>query len=177
MKVAANRIVEIKYTLREGGPEGEILEVMDEHWPFKFLFGADALLPAFEASLEGLSNGSLFAFQLPADQAYGETDPALVIQVFKDDIEEDHRYPLDNYEVGDRISLVHKGQELTGVLKQIESSYILVDCNHSMTGMELYFEGQVLHVREARPDELVAKRYIEPNGFRSHSTLREPPGM
>ena len=53
----------------------------------------------------------------------------------------------------------------------------MVDTNHAMAGLDLFFEGQVLNVRKARQDELIHKRYIEPNGIRSDSRLSEPPNQ
>lgn len=176
MKVQENRIVEIKYTLRKEGPNGEILEVMDEQWPFKFLFGAGVLLPAFEQHLKSLEERHPFSFTLTAEEAYGEPDPKKVAQVFKDEIVEDHRYPLDNYEEGDLINLtLANGKTISGKISEIKDDYILVDGNHVMAGFDLHFEGQVLNVRKARTDELIHKRYIEPNGIRSDSRLSEPP--
>ncbi|MEM9024032.1 MAG: hypothetical protein AAGB22_09840 [Bacteroidota bacterium] len=169
-------IVEIKYELRDGGPEGETLELMSEEWPLKFLFGAGAMLPAFEANLRGLEEGQPFQFLLQARDAYGPHEPEQVVQVFLDEIAEDPHYPINRYETGDLITLnTEEGKVISGSIQQITDRYLLVDCNHSMAGKDLHFSGQVLHIREARWDERQAQRYIEPNGFRSHSTLRQPP--
>lgn len=176
MKIANQHIVELKYTLRKDNPNGEIMEIMDEHWPFKFLFGSGVLIPAFEKHLEGLEDGATFEFTLSAKEAYGEVDPSKTVQLFRDDIEKDHRYPMENYEEGDLISVTTSlGERITGKLKALKAKYILVDTNHAMAGLNLHFEGQVLNVRKARTDELVHKRYIEPNGIRSDSRLSEPP--
>ena len=105
MKVQSGCIIELKYILKKGNREGEVLEIMDEHWPFKFLFGSGVLLPEFENALEGLEDGVHFDFTLKAQQAYGISDPTKVIQVFKEDVQEDHRYPITNYEIGDYINL------------------------------------------------------------------------
>jgi len=176
MKVQTGCIIELKYILKKDNKQGEVMEIMDEHWPFKFLFGSGILLPAFENELDGLEDGMNFRFQLKAEEAYGLPDSSKVVQVFKDDIEEDHRYPIDNYEKGDFVNLTSsKSSTVSGVIKEISKDYILVDGNHVMAGQDLFFEGQVLNVRKAREDELVHKRYIEPNGIRSHSRLSEPP--
>ena len=50
MVVAEQNIITITYELRNEGPEGELLEVMDVHYPFKFYFGGGQLLPRFRRS-------------------------------------------------------------------------------------------------------------------------------
>lgn len=178
MKVKSGCIIEVKYILRKDSKDGEILEIMDEQWPFKFLFGSGVLLPEFERAIEGLEDGMSFNIMLKAENAYGLPDPQKVVQVFKDDIVEDHRYPIDNYEKGDFINLVlDKKTEVSGTIKDILKDYILIDGNHAMAGIDLHFEGQILNVRQAREDELLNSRYIEPNGIRSHSRLSEPPNQ
>ncbi len=174
--VESGKIIEIKYELREDDASGEVMEVMDEHWPFKFMFGTGALLEAFETELLGKEEGRLFEFTLKPDQAYGERDMNAVIQVFKDDISPNHRYPLDNYEEGDFIAVnTEKGEVINGTILSLATSYILVDTNHAMAGKQLHFKGQILNIRSPRIDEKEHGRYIEPNGFRSNSTLHEPP--
>lgn len=175
-QVGPKKIIELKYILREGNASGEVLEEMNEHWPLKFLFGSGAMLPVFEENLSPLSEGQLFAFPIKAVDAYGEHDASQVIQVFLDELEENPRYPFSNYEVDDLIQLqTRKGEQHAGRITEIGTNYFVVDCNHAMSGKDLWFEGQILFIRDARKDELEANRYIEPNGFRSHSTLREPP--
>lgn len=165
-RVGPGKVVEIKYTLRDGGKDGEVLEVMDEQWPLRFLFGVGAMLPVFEENLGVLLSGQRFAFPIAAADAYGDRDPGQVVQVFRDDIHLDHRYPYANYEPGDFVQLHTEKGNVAGTLQQVTDGYIVVDCNHAMAGRDLWFEGQVLFVRDARPDELLAKRYIEESGVR-----------
>ncbi len=166
-RVGPGKVIELKYILREGEANGEVLEIMDEQWPLRFLFGAGAMLPVFEENLSPLVSGQRFHFRIAAEDAYGLHDSSQVVQVFTDTIEEDHRYPIAIHEVGDYVQLsTAQGAHYAGVIKQRTEQYIVVDCNHAMAGKDLWFEGQVLFVREARADELLAGRYIEPSGIR-----------
>ncbi len=165
-QVGPGKVIELKYTLRDGGKDGEVLEVMDEQWPLRFLFGAGAMLPVFEENLGVLVSGQRFAFPIAAADAYGAHDPSQVVQVFRDDLHDDHRYPYSNYEPGDFVQLHTEKGKVAGILKLVTERYIVVDCNHAMAGRDLWFEGQVLFVRNARPDELLAGRYIEESGVR-----------
>lgn len=79
MKIEVNRIVTLAYTLRENDARGPILETMDQHYPFKFYFGGQQLLPAFEAHLNGLQEGDQFSFTLAPEEAYGGTQEENII--------------------------------------------------------------------------------------------------
>jgi len=175
-KVGEGKIIEMKYVLRKGDKTGEVMEVMDEQWPLKFLFGEGMMLPVFEEYLLTMHEGQQFEFTLAPEDAYGQHDPNQVIQLFKDDLKLSDRHPYEDIDAGDFLQMhTQNGQVHAGKVIEKTDAYIVIDCNHALAGMALHFEGQILFIREARKDELDAGRYIEPNGFRSHSTLRLPP--
>lgn len=172
MKVAPDLIVELKYTLREGGENGEVLEIMDEHWPLKFYFGGQNMLPAFERNLEGLAEGEGFSFLLHPEEAYGPLDPNKIREVSLQELPESERFPFKDYSVGDRLVFnMGTQEEQLGTVSEVLDGSVLVDFNHALAGKDLHFAGRILFIRRAREDELVAKRYIEPNGIRSDSRL------
>lgn len=173
-RIEAHKIVELKYTLREGGESGKVMEIMDEHWPLKFYFGSGQMLPAFEENLLGIAEGSAFSFKLNATEAYGELDPTLIQEISLQEMPESQQFPNRHFEVGDRLVFnIGKEDERLGTVSEVMENSVLVDFNHALAGKELHFSGQVLYVREPREEELLAKRYIEPNGIRSDSRLRD----
>lgn len=173
-RIEPHKIVELKYVLREGGENGEVLEVMDEHWPLKFYFGSGQMLPAFEENLVGQLEGSAFQFALSAEEAYGVLDANLIREVAFNDLPDSEQFPNRHFETGDRLvfNLGQKDERLGTVSEVLENS-VLIDFNHALAGKELHFSGQILYVRDPREEELLAKRYIEPNGIRSDSRLRD----
>jgi len=166
--VKPNNIIELKYTLREGSEKGPVIEIMDENWPLKFLYGSGAMLKAFEENLLNLPEGAKFEFTLYPEDAYGMADPNKNIQLFTDELINNERYPIENFEVGDYISVkTQKEEVLNGVLKEKNAHYIIIDCNHAMVGKTLHFSGQILFIKPASNEEISLNRYIEPNGFKS----------
>lgn len=149
------------------------MEVMDEHWPLKFYFGSGQMLPAFEANLLRLLEGAAFQFRLSADEAYGVLDPNLIREVAFNELPDSEQFPNRQYEAGDRL-VFNLGQrdERLGTVSEVLEQSVLIDFNHALAGKELHFSGQVLYVRDPREEELLAQRYIEPNGIRSDSRLR-----
>lgn len=172
--IEKDKIVELKYTLREGGARGEVMEVMDEHWPLKFYFGSGQMLAGFEANLLGLAEGSSFEFTLPAAEAYGVLDPDLIQEMPFHALPESERFPNKEFEPGDRLVFdMGRPQERLGTVSEVLEQSVLIDFNHALAGKDLHFQGQVLYIREPRQEEKAAERYIEPNGIRSDSRLRD----
>lgn len=175
-KIGKDTIVELKYVLREGGENAEVLEIMDEHWPLKFYFGAGSMLAAFEGNLEGLTEGEAFSFSLQPEQAYGKLNPDEVREIPLHELPDNERFPNKDFEKGDRLVFnMGKESEQLGTITEVLEHSVLVDFNHALAGKELYFQGRVLTVREPRKEEAIAKRYIEPNGIRSDSRLSDGP--
>ncbi|MEL6275551.1 MAG: FKBP-type peptidyl-prolyl cis-trans isomerase, partial [Bacteroidota bacterium] len=81
MTIEDYRIVIVTYEVREGGPDGLLLERMDANYPFKFMFGTGRMLPAWERQLFGLKAGMGFTFTLPPNMAYGMPSAAHVLDV------------------------------------------------------------------------------------------------
>ena len=164
MIVEEQNIVTIAYDLRNGGPQGELLERMDANYPFTFYFGSGRLLPAFEAHLEGLEEGQPFAFTLSPEQAYGPVDPRNIIDVPRGAFQ----HLGDNILVkGNFVTLTDdRGDSHNGCILSWTEEAVRVDFNHAMAGKTLHFSGAVLHIRSATVDELIRKNYVEEDGLR-----------
>ena len=173
-RIEPHKIIELKYVLKEGGENGEVLEVMDEHWPLKFYFGSGQMLPSFEENLMHQLEGKAFQFQISAKEAYGTIDPKLIKEVTLNELPDSEHFPNRQFEVGDRLVFgLGRKEERLGTVSEVLENSVLVDFNHALAGKDLHFSGQVLYVRDPREDELLAQRYIEPNGIRSDSRLRD----
>ena len=67
-QVEAGALVEVAYTLRAQGPEGEELETCTEENPFVFRVGQDEALEAFEQGLMGKREGEPFILHIDCAQ-------------------------------------------------------------------------------------------------------------
>ena len=168
MIVEEHNIVTLSYELREGGPEGEILEIMNVHYPFKFFCGGDQLLPAFEEQLRGLGEGDAFEFTLPPNLAYGDLDLDQVLEIPRDVFEEEDKGGLENLLIeGNFIMLTdEEGEQFNGKILSWDNDLVKVDFNHAMAGKTLHFKGVVLNIRKATVDELIRKQVVEEDGVR-----------
>lgn len=168
MIVEEHNVVTLSYELRNDGPEGEILEIMNVHYPFKFFCGGDQLLPAFEEQLRGLEEGDAFEFVLSPGLAYGELDPEQVLEVPRGLFEEEGEAPMENVLIeGNYIVLSdEEGEDFHGRIVSWDDENVKVDFNHAMAGKTLHFKGVVLNIRKASVDELIRKQVLEEDGVR-----------
>lgn len=150
-----NTVVAITYTLRERGPEGQVLETVDRQYPLRFLYGSSRLLPAFEAQLREKKVGDSFAFTLSPAEAYGPYQSSEVIdvpiEVFTNSQEELREY----VHVGYYLTLTSAdGQQRNGKVLAVGGESVQMDFNHAMAGKSLYFEGRVIEARQATAEEI-----------------------
>ena len=157
MKIDQNTMVSIIYELRETNADGKILEELKEEKPLKFIFGSGKLLPAFEANLLSLSTGSSFSFNLSAEKAYGERREEMIIDVPLSVFEIEGKVDENICRVGNEVPMVDgSGNPFYGIIYEISADDVKMDFNHPMAGIDLYFSGKILEVKEPTRDELSA---------------------
>jgi FKBP-type peptidyl-prolyl cis-trans isomerase SlyD len=155
MTVGENKVVSMTYTLREESETGEMIQKVTEDRPFVYLFGIGGLLPAFKANLEGLNAGDDFSFVLKNHEAYGLPSDENIIRLDKKVFEIDGVFDDSVIKVGEIIPMEdEQGYPLTGKILEVDGDNILVDFNHPLAGLNLYFEGKILEVRDATHEEL-----------------------
>lgn len=166
MIIEEQNVITIAYELRDGGPDGELMERMDVNWPFKFLFGTGKLLPAFEEQLRGLSEDDTFEFVLESKDAYGRVEEGNIIDVPMKAFEVDGSIPPNLIVENTFVSLVDDtGESHQGKILSYTDTHVKVDFNHAMAGKQLHFKGVVLDIRKATVDELIRKHYIQEDGI------------
>ncbi len=155
MKVEQKKVVSITYELRQNNGEGEVLETVTSENPLTVIFGIGNLLPAFEENLGGLDVGENFNFTLTSEQAYGEYNDNAVITVPKETFVVDGKLQEEMLYEGNSIPMMdEQGNKLTGVITSVQDNQVVMDFNHPLAGMNLYFKGEVVEVRDATPGEL-----------------------
>ncbi len=169
LTVDDHRIVTLTYEVRDGAPNGTLLERMDVNYPFVFMFGVGKMLPAWERRIYGLKSGVGFSFKLAPQDAYGVPDKAHILQMplelFKNEREQIDPELLVE---GQFVTLTDsEGKAVNAKVLKWDEREVTLDANHALAGKTLYFSGAVLNVREATVDELIQKRYIDLGGVRS----------
>lgn len=157
MKIGKNKMVSLIYELREGNPDGKIIETLDEKRPLKFIFGTGRLLPFFESNINMLENGDTFSFTLKSELAYGERREEMIVDVPVSVFETDGKINEEICRVGNEVPMMDsEGNPLNGTISEISDTFVKMDFNHPMAGLDLCFAGKIVDVREATENELTA---------------------
>lgn len=143
------------YTLREKNKEGELIQEVTENRPFVYLIGQGGLLPAFKEQITGLKKGDEFNFTLSKEDAYGVPSEDRVLELEKKIFEIDGKIDEDMLKVGEMIPMEDQaGNPLNGIVAEVKDDSVVMDFNHPLAGMDLYFSGKVIDVREPTPEEV-----------------------
>jgi FKBP-type peptidyl-prolyl cis-trans isomerase SlyD len=148
MKIDKSSCVTIDYLINLGKdetypPDGKAEEI-------SFCMGWGAMPPGLEEALLGLEENDHRVVTLSAEQAYGELDDELLMEVPRSDFAA---------EVEVRPGLVFEtenedGQEVFFIIKEVNDETVLIDFNHPLAGKDLEISFTIRQVREATPEDL-----------------------
>ncbi|MDL2224098.1 peptidylprolyl isomerase [Bacteroidales bacterium OttesenSCG-928-M06] len=158
MKISEGKIVSLTYdlTVDEEGQK-DLMERATKENPLTFMFGMGMMLPAFENHLEGLQVGDRFSFTLTPEEAYGEYIEENVIELPKTVFEVEGQFDSERIKEGETLPMMDSnGNRLMGSILEIKPEVVVMDFNHPLAGETLQFEGEVIDVHEATPEEIAA---------------------
>lgn len=155
MKITKGKVVELEYQLYIDDEERELVEDTREDGSLSFIFGTEPLLEKLSNTLEGLEAGANFEVSIPCDEAFGEElEDAYVEFPIADFIVEGE---LDE-EVLEEGAVVpfedEHGDVIYGVVVEKKLNSVVIDLNHPLAGEDLVYEGKVISVRDATPEDM-----------------------
>lgn len=117
-------------------------DTRDDDTPVQILMGKEHVSDAFETQLLEMQAGDKKAFMLDAKDAFGESDPAGL-----------HTIPRDQFDAEEQLEpgtiFMFKqpnGAELPGLIRKLTDKEATVDFNHPLAGKTLIFEVEVISV-------------------------------
>lgn len=148
------RFVELTYRIVDQ-KTGDVLTTVE--FPLGYVHGCNAVLdPRVMAELEGKRAGDRISVPIDCTDLYGARDESLVITDALENVPEEYR------EVGIRILMENdKGQTKSFLVTHMDDRTLTIDGNHPLCGRKVVFELEVLSVRAATDEELVAGGRIE----------------
>ncbi|GHT78030.1 peptidyl-prolyl cis-trans isomerase [Bacteroidia bacterium] len=159
MKISEDKIVSLTYDLTVDDENGqkELMEKATKEHPLTFMFGMGMMLEAFEKNIAGLKVGDKFSFSLNPEEAYGEFIEANVVELPKKIFEIDGKFDNERVVVEQTIPMMDaSGHRLMGTVLEIKPEVVVMDFNHPLAGETLHFDGEVVDVHEATPEEIAA---------------------
>jgi FKBP-type peptidyl-prolyl cis-trans isomerase SlyD len=155
MVVSKNTVVTLHYKLQEGDAQGELIEETFGGDPLVFLCGVGQMIPEFERQLAGKQIGEGFSFGIKSEDAYGDYDPEAMAPIPLSAFIRDGELMEELLEEGNTIPLRDQdGNQLLGTVVSVNEQEVLLDFNHPMAGVDLYFTGIIRDVRMATPSEI-----------------------
>lgn len=148
MKIDKNSHVTIDYLIRLGEketypPDGQPEEI-------SFCMGWGAMPPGLEQAMLGMDVHEHKVVLLTAQEAYGDFDQELVMEVARTDFDPTLKLsPGQVFETeGD------EGHRVFFIVKEVRPESVVIDFNHPLAGRELEVTFTVRQVREAKPEDL-----------------------
>lgn len=152
MKISANKVVEISYTLKI---EGKVIDEASAEKPLDYIQGMHMLIPMLERELEGKETGDTVACTVPPEEAYGPYDLKKVFDIPKSSFMVDGKLREDLLVVGKYIPLLNSaGEVCRAMVVDIKEEMVTMDFNDPFAGKTLDFTATVVSVREATEKEL-----------------------
>lgn len=104
--------------------------------PLEFVCMAGQMIPGFDAAVNEMEVGETKKVHLPASEAYGKRDEALVQSVPTANVP-----GADELPVGQTVYLQGPGgQPLPALVVEVNDQNVVFDLNHEMAGKDLNFE-------------------------------------
>ena len=148
MKIDKSSFVTIDYLIRMG--EQETYPPSGQPEEISFCMGWGAMPPGLEEAMVGMEQGDQKVVHLSAEQAYGEFDQELVMEVPHGDFPPDLElkpglvFETENDE----------GQAVYFIVQEVKDDVVIIDFNHPLAGKDLEVTVSVRQVRESTPEDL-----------------------
>lgn len=132
-----------RISLADGG--GDVVSTFGAA-PATLQMGLGQMAEPLEQCLLGLMQGAHATFDLPAGQAFGDRNPALVQRVARSMLDT-HAEPGTEWSPGDLVEFpTPDGGRYAGILKTIDERGAVFDFNHPLAGRPIRFEVRIVAV-------------------------------
>ncbi len=157
-KIEPGKYVELGYDLYAIEPDGteKLVHQTNAEDPEKIVFGVTrGMIEPLEKAIEGLEAGSQFNVTATADEAFGKYDPEQVVELEREVFTIDGKFDDKMIKVGAAVPMMTAdGFRITGIVKDVTDTHVKMDFNHPLADKAVRFDGKIITVREATPEEI-----------------------
>jgi FKBP-type peptidyl-prolyl cis-trans isomerase SlyD len=146
MTITNNKAVYMHYTLRDS--DGNIMDQSEPNQPLAYLHGAGNIIPGLEGQLEGKSTGDKFQAVVQPEEGYGLHQEELVFKAPRENFQGDF------IEVGMEVELNFGDETAVAVVTEVGDEEVSLDLNHPLAGEVLFFDVDIVNVRDASLEEI-----------------------
>jgi FKBP-type peptidyl-prolyl cis-trans isomerase 2 len=148
-RVAEKKVAQVRYTGTQA--DGTVFDSTDQRGgaPMEVMIGGGYWIPFLEQSLIGMKVGDKKRIEVKAAEAFGDYNPALVEEIPKDRFADDMQFKK-----GLQVqTITFQGPTLATII-EVRPKTVLVDHNHPLAGKDLFFDVEIMKIRDATKEEL-----------------------
>lgn len=153
-KVGPGKFVAYAYKLYNDA-DGNLLFEAKSEAPDVMVYGVShEIIPGLIAAMKDLSEGDRFGVTLPPEAAFGERIADNVVNLEKEIFMRDGEM-AEEVKVGAELPMMTaEGYRILGRVLEIGDKEVKMDFNHPFAGLTVRYDGEIIQVREATPEEL-----------------------
>lgn len=126
---------------------GETFDSSAGREPLEFEVGSGMVIKGFDDGVTGMTVGEKKTVNIPFDDAYGQRNPDMIIEMPKD------RFPKDmEIDLGMSLGMSDEnGQQFQVTIVEIKEEVVLLDANHPLAGEDLIFDLELVEIAGSSP--------------------------
>lgn len=132
---------------------GEVVDTSEGGEPLYFMQGSEGVIKGIQEAVGGRGPGDCLEVTVPPEMAYGEHNPDFVRKVPRSAFE-----GVEDLRVGMTFQTNTGEQAQVVKIVAIDGNLVHVDANHPLAGFTLYFDLEIIEVREATDEEVALGR-------------------
>ena len=141
MQAKNNDSVSVHYTGYQKGDK--VFETTVGQGPAEFPLGKGYMLKGIEDALIGMEEGEKKTLDLSPEDAYGKSDPELLMVVAKDQLPEGMVIKKGVVVMSEN----EDGSELPLTIQSVRGNKVTLDANHPMAGKNVKFDIQLISIK------------------------------
>ena len=126
---------------------GETFDSSAGREPLEFEVGSGMVIKGFDDGVTGMKVGEKKTINIPADQAYGEKNPEMMIEFPKSQFP-----PEIDIQIGTQLMMSSaSGQQFPVKIAEVKDDSVILDANHHLAGEELIFDLELVEIVGSKP--------------------------
>ncbi len=115
--------------------------------PLEFEVGSGMVIKGFDDGVMGMVIGDKKTLQIPADEAYGDKSPDVLVEFPIEQFPEDMKP-----EIGMQLNMTStNGQVVPVVITEVLEESVILDANHPLAGEALVFDIELVEISGSKP--------------------------
>jgi FKBP-type peptidyl-prolyl cis-trans isomerase 2 len=127
--------------------DGTTFDSSEGRDPLEFEVGSGMVIKGFDDGVMGMVIGDKRTLQIPAEEAYGDKNPDMLVEFPIEQFPEDMKP-----EIGMRLNMTStNGQVVPVVITEVQADTVTLDANHPLAGEALVFDIELVEIVGKKP--------------------------